>query len=254
MTADSWSVHSRLLPYLEQQNLQDLIDWNASYNLQPQVAGTKVPNYVCPSDVNDQQRVKSSGFTHYPTTYGANLGVWFVYNPISREGGDGMTSPTSRIRMAAVIDGTSNTLAFAEVKAYQPYLRDAGSPSALNAPIPLNPADVVSLGGDFKTNTGHTEWVDSRAHQTGVTATFAPNTLVEYNDGGAKYDVDFNSRREGKTVDQLTYASVTSRSYHPGGVQVLLIDGSARFVAESIQLSTWRGLATRNGAEILGEF
>jgi hypothetical protein len=35
---------------------------------------------------------------------------------------------------------------------------------------------------------------------------------------------------------------------------VLLCDGSARFVGENIDLGIWRGLATRNGGEILGEF
>jgi prepilin-type processing-associated H-X9-DG protein len=40
-----------------------------------------------------------------------------------------------------------------------------------------------------------------------------------------------------------------ARSNHFGGANVLLCDGSVRFVHESISLSTWQGLATRNGGE-----
>ena len=41
-------------------------------------------------------------------------------------------------------------------------------------------------------------------------------------------------------------------SYHPGGVNVLLGDGSVRFIKDSIALSVWRALSTRNGGEIVG--
>ena len=47
-----------------------------------------------------------------------------------------------------------------------------------------------------------------------------------------------------------TYAAVTARSYHPGGINVLLGDGSVRFVNNSIAHSTWRALGTRNGGEV----
>jgi hypothetical protein len=153
-----------------------------------------------------------------------------------------------------VQDGTSNTLAFAEVKAFNPYLRDGGTPSAPGTPLPASTGEVVAYAGNFKTNSGHTEWVDSRVHQSGFTATFPPNTEVIHVVGNDRFDVDFNSSREGKTVDQLTYAAVTSRSYHPGGVMVALVDGSCRFVAETIDPFQWRALATRQGGEVVGEY
>jgi hypothetical protein len=68
------------------------------------------------------------------------------------------------------------------------------------------------------------------------------------------YSIDFNSSREGKTTTQPTYAAVTSRSYHPGGVQITLVDGSARFVSNTIELSIWRALATRAGGETVADF
>jgi len=41
------------------------------------------------------------------------------------------------------------------------------------------------------------------------------------------------------------------RSRHSGGVNVLFGDGSVRFIKDSANVQTWRGLATKNGAEIL---
>jgi len=252
-TYDSWSLQARLLAFLEQENLEDLIDWNLPYNVQPAVTETRVATYLCPSDPNDRER-PDGALTHYPLTYGVNMGVWFVYDPVRFQGGEGLVYPNSATRFASIIDGTSNTLAFSEFKAWSPYLRDGGSPNTPAAAVPSNPADVVGLGGDFKSNSGHTEWVDGRAHQTGFTGTFTPNTEVPFSSGGELFDVDFNSSREGKTINQLTYAAVTSRSYHPGGVNAGLADGSVRFIAETIELATWRGLTTRAGGEVLGDY
>ena len=251
-TADSFSAQARLLSFLEQENLQNLIDWNVSYAAQPAVAKQRIATYICPSDIGDRERVTSS-LTHYPLSYGINMGTWFVYDPTSRTGGDGIASPNGRINFASVTDGTSNTLAFAEFKSWNPYLRDAGNPAGLGVGIPATPADVVAFGGNFKPNTGHTEWVDGRAHQTGFTGTFPPNTKFIFTNGGQDYDVDFNSSREGKTTNITTYAVVTSRSYHPGGAQVALVDGSVRFASETADLTVWRGYATRDRGEVPGD-
>jgi len=45
-----------------------------------------------------------------------------------------------------------------------------------------------------------------------------------------------------------------ARSYHVGGVQGTLGDGSVRFFSENIDLLVWQGLGTRQGDEIPGEF
>ena len=44
------------------------------------------------------------------------------------------------------------------------------------------------------------------------------------------------------------------RSHHPGGVQVGFGDGSVRFLADTIDLATWRALGTKGGREVLGHF
>ena len=46
----------------------------------------------------------------------------------------------------------------------------------------------------------------------------------------------------------------TARSYHSGGVNLLLADGSVRFVRNTIDLAAWRAMATRQGGEVLGDF
>ena len=44
---------------------------------------------------------------------------------------------------------------------------------------------------------------------------------------------------------------LASRSYHPGGVNVALVDGSVRFIRESIDLDVWKALGTRGGGEVI---
>jgi prepilin-type processing-associated H-X9-DG protein len=46
--------------------------------------------------------------------------------------------------------------------------------------------------------------------------------------------------------------SATSR--HGGGVNAMLMDGSVRFVKDSVNLRAWRALATRSGGEVVGEY
>lgn len=251
VTASTWSVQARILPFIEQANLQNLIDWGFDYGSQPLVTQTRVPTLLCPSEINDEARPDGALF-HYPLCYGVNEGSWHVYNPVTGRGSDGIAHPNSSVRPRDITDGLSHTICFAEVKAYTPYLRDGGPPSSLT--VPTDPGLISSFGGDFKTNSGHTEWVDGRVHQTGFTTVFGPNTLVPHNVGGIVYDIDYNSNREGKTVDQTTYAVVTSRSHHPGVVQVVLMDGSARTISENISLSIWRNLGSRNDGNVPAEY
>ena len=55
----------------------------------------------------------------------------------------------------------------------------------------------------------------------------------------------------GSMVDMAVQLSASSQ--HPGGVNVLLGDGSVRFIKESVALNIWRGLSTRNGGEVLSD-
>jgi prepilin-type processing-associated H-X9-DG protein len=48
-----------------------------------------------------------------------------------------------------------------------------------------------------------------------------------------------------------TFAAITSRSYHPGGVNILLADGSVRFASSSIAGQVWRALGSISGGEVI---
>ncbi len=245
----SYSCQALLLPYLEQENLQRLINFNLRYDQQPDVTRRRVATYLCPSEINDRERVDGA-ITWYPLTYAANAGTWFLYHPVTNQSGDGAFLVNQRLRPADFTDGLSNTVGFAEVKAFTPYKRDGRNPNAANVPPPTNPAAVAALPGDFKTDSGHTEWLDGRVHQTGFTTTFPPNTKALFTNNGVIYDIDFNASREGATVNQPTYAVVTARSYHPGLVNALLMDGSVRSFSNGTNLNVWRALGTRGGGEV----
>ena len=89
--------------------------------------------------------------------------------------------------------------------------------------------------------------------RTGFTTTFLPNTKVPFTDSGMEYDPDFNSSREGKTGNRITYAAVTARSYHTDVINALFMDGSVRAVSNGISLNVWRALGTRDGGEMVAE-
>jgi prepilin-type N-terminal cleavage/methylation domain-containing protein len=243
-----WSIQVRLLPYIEQSNLHNLVDFKVPISSQPHIARIRLPHLICPSEINDRERRDSPAFTHYPLNYGANAGDWHIAQPPS-DRGNGVFLYNRPTRLAEITDGLSNTLGMAEVKAFTPYLRDSGIPSSL-VPIPQSPSQVSAFGGEFKPDSGHTEWVDARTHQTGFTTTFTPNTHVPHSDNGKLYDIDFNSMREGRSATLPTYAVITTRSYHVGGVQVLLMDGSVHFVGNSIDQAIWRALGSRAGGEV----
>lgn len=210
-----------------------------------------MPVYQCPSDpLSDDGRTDSAGNPeHHPLNYAYNAGPWFVYNPNDQTVGQGTFVANRTGRFRDVLDGLSNTLAFSEVKSWRPYYRDAGTTGAIT--MPTDPTEICAMGGSFKTNTGHTEWVDGRVHQSGFTTTFSPNKKVLCTVSGTEHDVDFTNMREGITTTALTYAAVTSRSYHQGGVNVSLMDGSVRFISDSIDLKLWQNLSTRGGNEIV---
>ncbi len=253
-----WSAQALLLPYLEQGNVYENIDFRESYEdvLLPdgtRLSGQRIPVYICPSELRAEPRLDSSTGQpeYFPINYGFNVGVWFVYNPVARQGGDGAFRPFTVTRVAEFVDGLSNTLAAADVKAYTPYYRNAGL-----TPPPQTIGDVAeicALTGQFKSNSGHTEWVDGRAHQAGLTAMFTPNTRVPCVVGGTTYDVDWTNQQEGTSDTVPTYAAVTARSYHPGIVNALMMDGAVRPVSDQVQISVWRALATRAGNEVISE-
>ncbi|QDT62620.1 Type II secretion system protein G precursor [Stieleria bergensis] len=250
----AWGVHGRILNYIEESNLRDLVDLSLGWDSQPEIDGVKVPTFSCPSDPGGYRvRVFSDGRPSlFPTTYGFNLGRWFVFDPATRRGGEGMFYPDSFLGFRDCLDGTSTTLLISEVKAWTPYTRNGGPTTTAMPTTQAEAEAIVASGAQFK-NTGHTEWPDGRVHHTGFTVSLAPNTRVTYTDGAFYEEMDYNSWQEGRDGNSgnPTYAMITSRSYHSGLVQSAFLDGSVRSVTESIDLSIWHALGTRAGHEMI---
>jgi len=82
-----------------------------------------------------------------------------------------------------------------------------------------------------------------------MTTAWPPN---KHTPGGPNYttpDMDITSERE--RIGGPTFAAITARSYHPGGVNILLGDGSVRFVKNSIDGFVWRAIETVAGGEVV---
>lgn len=251
-----WSAQAQVLPFLEQAALHSHIDFNQDYEqavnidigggMVAQLGAARIPTYLCPSERRDEARIENGTPTHYPLNYAVNVGEWLVFEPRTQLGGSGAFTVFRPTRAADFSDGLSNTLGAAEVKAWQPHYRNA----ALANDPGIPPSDQIStLGGQFKSESGHTEWIDGRCNQTGFTAAYPPNTPVLCQVNGTTYDIDWTNQQEGKSTTVPTLAAITARSYHVGGVNAMMMDGSVHWFADVVDPSVWKALSTRNGGE-----
>jgi len=263
---ESWSVQARLLPFLEQVNAYSRVrldlEWSDPINLASGVQKLVIPVFSCPTDPHSDEFCDEGPFEGVvkPNNYGFNFGTWFVYDPRTGRGGDGCFFPNSSVGPKSVTDGMSQTLACTEVRTFQSAFLNTVNPGSA---VPTSPsvfsqwagAAEFELGPALNDNNGHTEWCEGQVLDTGFTTVFTPNTKVSYlHSDGRAYDIDYNSREEGTSLTQPTYAAVTARSYHVGIVQAALLDGSVRSVSDAVNLQVWRALGTRAGSEIVSEF
>lgn len=250
----SWGVHGRILEYLEQGNVRANVDIEKAWDTQMAISGVQIPVFQCPTD-SKAQEVRDPGGGKallYSTNYGFNFGPWFVFNPQTNVGGPGAFFPNSNLKLSTFADGTSNTLLAAEVRSWTPYKRNgSGPPDPNDPPDTIEEAQAAVAAGSETKDTGHTEWPDGRVHHTGFTTTLTPNTFVPFQLNGETVDSDYNSWQEGKdgANGRPTYAMITSRSFHPGIVQVAMVDGSVQRINEDVDLVVWRAMSTRDGGE-----
>jgi prepilin-type N-terminal cleavage/methylation domain-containing protein len=251
----SWSIHGRLLPYIEGGNAYDMVNLQIAWDAQSTsgVPTMRVAVFQCPSEANDTVRLNAGMPYVYPQNYGFNMGSWLIYDPTGNARPDGPFYVNSRVK--DIPDGSSQTICAAEVKTFTSYIRNTVDPGPT---VPSNPsafdglAGQRKLGPNLQDNTGHTEWPDGRVHHSGITTVFAPNTKVHYNFGGKLYDIDFNSQQEGRSATQPTYAAITARSYHPGNlVNTCFLDGAVKAIPGSIDPSLWRAMGTVRGRELI---
>ena len=252
---NAWSGVSRILPFIEQESLFRGIDFSLGYGVQPAISSKRVATFICPSEVNDKGYGTDATFGHkyWPINYSLNNGTWAVLTgkTSAMRSGDGAFGPNQACRPADFVDGLSNTVAMAEVKAFTNRVVGASTTTVYAAGLPpLSQTSAVAslpLAAFNPATYSHVEWVDGKVDETGFTTVFTPNSNVAYSSGGVAYDVDVVLAREPNPGD--TYAAVTSRSYHSGGVNVMFMDGSTRFISNGIDLATWRALGTRVGGE-----
>jgi prepilin-type processing-associated H-X9-DG protein len=151
-----------------------------------------------------------------------------------------------------VADGLSNTVAFSE-SLLGP---GGGAEPPPGTPAPLQDAarQVLTLpgstttddatcakglgaGGAYWSNVRGAKWINGHYADANYNHHLLPND--------PRWDCSNASHNPGQAA---------ARSQHPGGVNVLLGDGSVRFVTNGIDPNTWQALATRSGGEVVGEF
>jgi prepilin-type N-terminal cleavage/methylation domain-containing protein len=253
-----WSGQARILPLLEQGPMYSSVNFTLPYT-QPDnytVASQAISSFLCPSEINSQP-TPPSAFFNTPkgvTSYGLNMGDWFVYQtggPLTR----GAFAPNISRRFANFTDGTSNTMLASENKVRQPCYICFGGLSLINNPevVPDPNANPFAVAPEYGGSCGpvaqsHTSWVDGDAQETGITTAWPPNKQILDMSGASDLDLTGTPFFGGGP----TFAAITARSFHPGGVDTLLADGSVRFVKSTITGAVWRALGTISGGEVIG--
>lgn len=243
-TGNRYSALSLLLPFMEQNNLHSQIDFTqppaAAINDVPR--RMEVPMFRCPSDLRNPLPA-TGGATNYMANKGSGI-VWQLATGPNANlpNPNGVFFMTSAIRFADVLDGTSNTAAFSErvladgsngiVSPLADVFFHPGAPNTPDEAKTLCDAlDITNLANQFPLFMG-APWMDGQ--HTYLHATTP------------------NSRSCGFFT--ILRAVMPPSSRHPGGVNVLLCDGSVRFAASTVDLATWRAVGSRDGGEVVAGF
>ena len=231
-----------ILPYIEQGPAANAINFAVSFYL-PQNSTVCVLNiapFHCPSDPQSNA-IESGSVYPFPRAEGnyvvnwgnmhwgqdqnpARNGPW--PNPWTGPLGDTVTyggAPfTGNLarNIAFITDGTSNTLAMAEL---------------------IVCLDTPSLG-DFRGDVFNDG--DSSAQFMAYTQ---PNsTFPDYQPTYCVYPYALNP-----PCKSVGTSFTAARSFHPGGVNAVLCDGSVRFFKNTVALNTWRAVSTTSGGEVI---
>ena len=262
----SWGVTSRLAPYLELGPLFNSINYTQKTSSADNitVCSMSLSVLICPSEINSQP-LSSTSASGNTTTVGVSdfgwcAGDWYVFGGYGGPSNRSAFGPNVSRRFAAFSDGLSNSILGAEVKAYTQAYHDCGmvpSPGPSNPAIIPDPPTVLAAiaaapGSPCRLAAGtpgggHTRWVNGNSFYDGMTTALPPNTVAAEPQNGLATDLSSEDEDDGGP----TYAAITARSYHPGGVNALFGDGSVRFIKNSVNWQTWRCLGTIAGGEVL---
>lgn len=254
-TANNSGPHPMLMPFIEQSNAFQLFDFNVDLNTHAnnlRARQQNVPTFQCPSQggvvpfvIAGTQCPNGCGLTNYVQSLGNNANYASNNGPFGRRFG---------ARFGEITDGLSNTGLFAEIILGP----SSGSPLtgvvAAGTPTDLAVATNLPFGSWDASPTGDTIAVpecDNRAisaylyrgkqyYRGIVVATYYSHTLPP------------NSKRRdcvrGTGVDR---GHLATRSFHTGGSQVVLCDGSVHFASNSIDDITWRAVGSRSDGEVV---
>jgi prepilin-type processing-associated H-X9-DG protein len=263
----SWSALAQLNPYLEQTAIFNRMDlkqpiYDPTNGFQISAANQfavqqVIKLFLCPSDQGqpvtnpNDYGVPTIGPTNYAVCVGSGTtnGAAPFGSPLNS---DGMFQGINALRIADVTDGLSNTACMSESLLGQ-------GPEAYSGSTPPPPADpqyvfaYVGFGTPITTSAcaSATTWNGSQRRgfmwASGEMRCAAYNHY--YTPNSRSYDCVNN---DGTTVTAFGWRGARSR--HSGGVNVLLGDGSVRFVADGVDATTWTALSTRAGGEVTNNF
>lgn len=258
----SASVQSLLLPYLEQQQLFNQINVNSPASLASYYNLVDIPPSMSENMTAAQQVVavflcpaepRAVGAPFGRLSYRANSGLGEVRLVRPRVYASELSGPFGRYQgeprpLGAVRDGLSQTLAFAEKRI------GSGLRPTLHDPTHgwYDPSrDWVLVDTDALTAD---EWC--RFCSSGLAERFLPlpDSGATWLSAHSQYSCFYTSAPPNTRVPDCSYPSsgvLAARSYHDGGVNAALADGSVRWFSSSIATEVWRALGTRQGGEVV---
>lgn len=280
------SVHLRILPYIENLNLFNLIDfetaqvlqmtaegkpYNINYEAYNEIAGM----YLCPSDANTGQIVSENNYRYNfggSTPYaGAQAHNNQLTYDVEMNGlpaaGNGAFTGGRGLRHGEFHDGLSYTAFFSE--------RTKGSGLDQKVDLPTE-SDIVTMPDRqpglidrdemFEKCLAYVPQVDDFNFMTAGRWLAGTDWSNGYPFAGyASTMYNHVAPPNWKAIDCGSYSAipdtpgehaiVSARSMHPGVVLVAFGDGHVSTIAETIELSVWRALGSRDGGETLeGEY
>jgi prepilin-type N-terminal cleavage/methylation domain-containing protein/prepilin-type processing-associated H-X9-DG protein len=259
----SWSALAELNPYLDQTIIYNKMDLTLpTYQMVgPEFIITApnqfavqqvVPLFLCPADAmrpvttGPAYGVPILGPTNYAVCNGSGT------NGGSPWGADGAFVARTAYRFADIKDGTSNTAMLSESTLGE------GAESATGAPpAPLRSVYAYLAGAPLTDNDCAAATIWNVERLRGFMWASGEIRCASYNhylppNAQVPDCVTFDVRPgEGRFTAMGWRAA---RSWHPGGVNLALCDGSVRFVLDSIDLVLWRGLSTRAGREVVNDY
>lgn len=269
----SFSAHAQILPYIEQQNVADLIQWDYKYD-DPKNAlamNSYIPTFLCPSDNNtmpttlgaannyfinggtsiNNGAVGSSGDNPAGTLTTIPDGP-FMPNPYYVYSAGTTLPPNSAVNFKDIKDGLTNTVMMSEKILGDGSQTIATKKSDTFKPgvYPLTPdeARTECLKMVDPTNNPQT-WTD--LSKQGVSNVGAPWMQMYHSVTWYQHVLRPN---EPSCMWPSGRISTTAGSYHGDGVNVLMCDSSVRFVNQNIDIAIWRALGTKYGKETIPKF